>query len=482
MISLLRNPRLRLLFAIIAVCLAVTAYLRVTLDFNAPYMDECDYLFVGRLYLEGKDWGSQAYIFGSDISLYILGIFDTLGGYIPARAMAAFLGVLSLFFFFKYAQELLKNTGIAIFSTIILSLAAPHIFISKYATYDIICYVFFTASLWVGLQGLRSHSLKTTLLATLLFLLAVLTKYVAIGYAPFLFLVVFVRNKRNALIAAGFFAALLGLYILANFAELKQLYFNHIIGSHQGRSTYWQVLQLVFRYTALLYILAFFAIIFKKNFPFKDRSLWTLLMLSLPIILYHLRSRDLISACKHMVYPATFLAPIAGAMFTTLLKANFRPRVVKLLPYFALPALALIGFFQTREMENSFPDTRNVVAFLKDKITPQTRIISEDSYLFRYYFYPKLSLKNLPELGYHDNNMDGKFEEQDVVDAVWEGKFDYVFLTGQITPELTRKLREGVLPNSYVKIFSEPFKNSEAMRRNASGNMEIYGLKSVFKK
>jgi hypothetical protein len=169
-------------------------------------------------------------------------------------------------------------------------------------------------------------------------------------------------------------------------------------------------------------------------------------------------------------------------MFTTLLKENFRPRVLKLLPYLALPVLAAIAFFQTREMENSYPDTREAITFLKEKITPQTKIISEDPYLFRYHFYPALPLKNFAELGYHDNNLDGKSEEQDVIDAVWEGKFDYVFLTGQITPELTRKLREGVLPNSYVRIFSEPFKNSEVMRRNASGTMEIYGLKSVFKK
>jgi hypothetical protein len=482
MFPFFKNPALRSLFAVIAICLAVSGFLRLTLNFNAPYMDEADYLFVGRLYLEGHDWASQSYIFGSDIPIYILGFFDALGGHLAARIGAFLLGILSLFFFFKFAQSLFKSTAPAIFSVVILALSSAHIFISKFATYDIICYTFFAGSLWAGMHAVRTNSLKTTLLATTLFCLAFLSKYVALAYAPFFFLVLLFKSRRNAIIAGALVCAICGIYIWVNLQELTALWQNHVVGSHAPKSDYAQVLGYIMGYTALLYGVYALGVIFKKRFGFSDRMLISMLLLSLPLLLYHVRTRDLISAFKHMVYPATFLSAVAGGMISALLKENFHPKLLKVMPYLLLPFLIITGYFQVRDMENSFPDTRNSIAFLKEKINPQTRIISEDPYLFRYYFYPKMGLKNFAETGYHDNNLDGKFEDQDVIDAVWEGKFDYVFLTGQITPHLSQKLREGVLPNSYVKIFSEDFKNSEVMRRNASGRVEIYGLKSAFKK
>lgn len=482
MISLLRNPSLRPLFVIIALCAAVTAFLRITLHFSAPYMDECDYLFVGRLYLEGRDWASQTYIFGSDIPLYILGFFDLLGGYIAARAGASLLGILSLFFFFKFCQHLFKSTTPAVFSALVLSLSAPHIFISKFATYDIICYTFFTAALWAGMRAVRVNSLKMTLLATVLFCLAFLSKYVAIAYAPFFFMILFYKNRRHALWAALIVCVVAGAYIFTNSTELAALWQNHVVGSHAPQSGLAQVISYLLGYTAVLYILFVIGAFFKKQFAFSDRMLLSMFLLSLPLTLYHVRSLDLISAFKHMVFPATFLAPIAGAMISTLLKANFQPYFLKRLPYFILPVIAITAFFQTKNMEHSFPDAERTIDFLKAKVTLETKIMSEDPYLFRYYFYPKLPLNHFSETGYHDNNLDGKFEEQDVIDAVWDGKFDYVFLTGQITPELTAKLREGVLPNSYTRVYSEDFKNLEVMRRDAHGRMEVYALKNSVKK
>ncbi|HYF03237.1 MAG TPA: glycosyltransferase family 39 protein [Patescibacteria group bacterium] len=476
--TFLQNPPLRPILAVIAMCLLVSAYLRLTLGFSGPYMDEADYLFVGRIYLEGRDWASQTYIFGSDIPLYILGFFDSLGGYMAARVGSALLGILSLFFFFKFSQHLFKSTTPAIFSVLVLALAAPHIFISKFATYDIICYTFFTAALWAGMRSIRTNSFKTLLLASTLFCLAFLSKYIAIAYAPFFFAILFFKNKRHAVWSAVIVGAVAGIYILANSAELTMLWQNHVVGSHAPKSSLAQVISYILSYTAVLYSMYAIGVFFKKQFGFSRRMLVSMGVLSLPLIAYHVRSLDLISAFKHMIFPATFLAPVAGWMISTLLKTNFQPYFLKRLPYFILPVFTIIAVFQTRNMENSFPDTRKMIAFLSNKIKPETKVMSEDAYLFRYYFYPKMPMNHFAETGYHDNNLDGKFEEQDVIDAIWDGKFDYVFLTGQITPELTQKLREGVLPNSYIRIYSENFKNSEVMRRNAGGRMEIYGLKN----
>ena len=75
---------------------------------------------------------------------------------------------------------------------------------------------------------------------------------------------------------------------------------------------------------------------------------------------------------------------------------------------------------------------------------------------------------------WYDNNHDGKREAQDVIDAVWDGKFEYVYLNGLILRELGDELKRGVLKNRYDCILTIPFHNSTVMNPINTGFLSLY--------
>ncbi len=79
--------------------LLVLFSLIVRLDFHdhPAQMDEYDYLFVGNWLLSGQSWPTYSYIFGSDLSWYILAWGDSvMGGLDGARAIAGLFGLASI--------------------------------------------------------------------------------------------------------------------------------------------------------------------------------------------------------------------------------------------------------------------------------------------------------------------------------------------------------------------------------------------------
>jgi hypothetical protein len=73
-----------------------------------------------------------------------------------------------------------------------------------------------------------------------------------------------------------------------------------------------------------------------------------------------------------------------------------------------------------------------------------------------------------------DNDGDNIHEARDVVAAVWEGKFDYVYLNGLVAPALSEVLRNEVLPHSYEKVVEIPFSTSPVMSTVTTGSLKVY--------
>lgn len=92
----------------------------------------------------------------------------------------------------------------------------------------------------------------------------------------------------------------------------------------------------------------------------------------------------------------------------------------------------------------------------------------------RYAAFSKLPQNRIKELGWLDNNMDGKFEKKDVVEALWDRKFTYVFLTNLIQPQANNDLR-GIMRNrGYQQVLAIPWQTSGVMSRQTSGVLELY--------
>jgi hypothetical protein len=480
------------LFALaIAAAVIVVLWLRVSLNYNSPYLDECDYMFVGRVLLAGIEWKTHTYIFSSDLPLFVMGVADKLGGYLTARSLAAVLGVWSLWWYYRAVKVMFahehsteQSSGhSARWAVGILALQAPHIFISKFATYDIVCMAFFAPALWSAAKALceeRSTAklMQYALLASALLFCAVMSKYIALAYAPILVLLLLTRSRSAAVAAFGFGAAALGAYVFAHREDLLLLYNVQILGDHKANSDYAQILGIIAQYCGLFVALLVGAwmLVRSKTTFLSPKIYLCLLACALPLPLYHIYTRDLLSLNKHAVYATLFLTPILADLLRRGFDAPLLPRWrMHLFGTLAITAMTALAWYHVHQMQCAFPNTSRVVSYVRANSTAQTSIMSEDPYLFRYHFFPTLSIPQLAEITWFDNNLDGKHEEQDVVDALWEGKFEYVYINEQNTPyELRRKLTEDVLPRCYELVYEEPYQISQVMNRHNVGAMRLY--------
>ncbi len=460
---------------------AIAVWHRASLGFNGAYLDESDYLYVSRLIEAGVPWKTYTYMFSSHIPLHVLGFGETHGGLIGARAVAAVLGLASLGFAFCAARALLGSSRVAAWSTLVLLVQAPHLFISKFATYDIVAFTFFTLSLWLLLTALRSkrYGWLLCLLASAAFAAAVLSKYVIIAMAPGMALLVAIRRPKLLLFALAPCVALVGEYVHRHWPDLKQLYQHQIKGAHAGNSTRLQIATIAGFYLGPL--LVFFAgglawLVARSGVTWRALRVHVLgLVLALPLIALHLRSRDMVSMYKHMVLPALALAPLAGWLLHRLSRYSLAA------PLAICAALTGLGVWQARRMEHGFVDLRPLLAELGPRMGPTTTVISEEGYALRYAFAGATTGRGLYEMTWFDNNGDGDHTSQDVIDAIWDGKPDYVVVYGQVMPELAHKLREGVLTHQYRKVFDQPYKLSDVMTRIRTGRVELWKRNGTYK-
>lgn len=478
--SSLAPRRAMVLGLVFGVFAAISLWQRLHLAFNGPYLDESDYLYVGRVLRSNTAWNTYTYVFSSHLPLRILGFGEEAGGLLGARALAALLGLCSLGFFFGATRRLFDSTPVAAWAVLLLALLASHVFISKFATYDIVCFFFFTASMWMLVEGLRHRTFGwlRCLLASVLFGVAVLSKYVVIIHAPVLALIVAVRRPR--LLAAALLpcAALLTLYTYRHWPDLQVLYQGQILHAHARNSSRLHILYTAALYTGPLLVLALAGLAMQAA---RTGVVWRairthcfLLLLAMPLIAMHVRSADIVSMFKHMVYPAAMLTPLAAWFLHRLSRRRMA------LACAITGALAGIGLYQTRQMERSFPDLRPMVSYLQDRLSPNTTILTEEGYVFRYAF-PDLPARNLYEFTWFDNDKDGKRTPKDVTDAVWDGKPDYVMTFGQITPHLTEKLRSAILRHQYHKVYEQPYELSSVMTSATRGVVELWRRNGTYK-
>jgi hypothetical protein len=468
------------LAAAIGISLGVSVWLRLQLNFNAAYVDEADYLFVGRMLWLGKPWPTHTYIFSSDLPLYLLGLGDQLGGLIGGRVISGLCGLVSLYSFYRAVLLLFNDRQVALLAVLLLGIQAPHLFISKFATYDVICLAFFATALWLFIAACVGQGKSVLLLgsgAGLTFFLAMMSKYIVVVYCPLLFVAALLCRRQVAWVFALLVTLLSVAYVGYYRADLAVLYHSQIAAAHAANATYGEILEIAAWYLAplsLLWAWAFYRSWTRPEFRSSPAMLGLFLVFAVPLIGYHLKSRDMISMYKHMVYGAVFLCPVGALLLCDLLRQCTFPRLSVGIVSCLLLAMTAAGFLQVKEMERAYPDHRPVLSWLVPRVDAQTTILSEDPYLFRHALFPTVRNGRMFEMTWFDNNMDGRGTAQDVIDAVWDGKFDYVYLNDVITPSLAKKLRTEVLHHKYEKVQDLPFLTSAVMSKNTTGSLSLY--------
>lgn len=462
-----------------------SAALRVQLGFNGGHIDEYDYLFVGKQLLAGQPWATYGYIFGSNLDWYILGMGEALGGLEGARAVAGLLGLVSLLGLYRWVRQLYQSVAVAWLSVALFSMQAAHIFISRFATYDIIALAFFSlalAPLLTACQREGKARYLALLAAVVLCALAVTSKYIVVVYVPLLTLLALWLSPVVGVLFGVGMTLLLGAYVGWHWQDLQGLYTIQIKGTHGANSNYAFILHMETLYLALPLLMWLLALGWQalrlRGQALRERTTLILLVslvFALPLAAYHLQGKNMISLFKHLVYALFFLTPVmAWLLWQVLQRFNFQLAAQAVAASVVL-GMGWLNYGLLQEMEHAYPDVRPIIdALASQPLDENTTIASEDPYLMRYATFGKIPQNRIKELGWMDNNRDGKYEKKDAVEAVWDSKFTYVFLNNLIQPKANQDLRGVMLSRGYEKVLEIPWQTSQIMSRQDKGVLELY--------
>ena len=486
MSGLSRRLPLLFFFAVLALLLAASAYLRLQFDFNAGHMDEYDYLFVGHRLLSGLSWPSYTYIFGSDLNWYLLGLGDRfLGGLSGARMVAGVFGVLSLLGMYLFTYVLWRSRLIALIAASLLALQSIQLFISRFATYDIISFACFSlalAPLVLTCQKTDRSRYLYLLLSVVLMSLAITSKYVVILYMPLLAGLALLRAPKIGFTFGALVGVVLLSYVALHWEALQRLYEVQIKGVHgTGNGSFEYIIWSEIKYLWLSLLAWLVAVVWRalecgRGF-WRDTQWHQLLLLglfALPMAAYHLNALNMISLFKHLIYSLYFLIPAFAWLIGMVLKEQSFRYLKQGLASAALVGVSYVSYQQLLEMETAYADVSSVLQQVDGELNHQSTILSEDPYLFRYLGVDTIPQVQIKESGWLDNNRDGKHEPKDVIEAIWDSKFSYVYLNDQLHPSLNVKLRKMLALKKYQALWSEDYEISDVMSRKTKGTMSLF--------
>ncbi len=462
---------------LISAALLLAIQPRLNFGFNSGHMDEYDYLFAGKMLLLGIEWPTHTYIFGADFNWYPFAGLDFFTNNLSATRVVSLLwGVLSLIGMFQFTKALWNNRFAAASSTALLSVEAAHIYTSKYISYDIVSFCLFVWSLYFILIALSEKNAKNRwlLAGSTLIALAVLSKYIVVLYLPLIAAAAFYINVKRALIGTLLVTSIIGLYVLTWKNDLSILLSVQLSDTHTNNSHIGDILERVLAQQLILYGLLAIAIALIAQMARKKYVVAiALIVFSLPMIFYHLYSENLISLYKHLVYNSIFLIPIIAYAFALLVEH------VKSFWFSGVTGVAVIVCFafynntQLTGMEQGFPNSSAMLNTLPS-VKKSDSVLSENPYLFRYHLHNKLSQDNIKESNWFDNNRDGIIESTDIEQAIWDRKFEYVYLNDQVHKYKNVQYRQLLEQRGYHLLYNSAYKISDKLTNNTEGHLTLY--------
>jgi len=444
----------------LCLCIPVMLLLRTQFSGVAGHMDEYDYLFVGKTLLAGGTWPTLSYIFGWDQTWLLFAWGEKLfGGLLGARAIAALFGAVSIVGMYAFVYALWRNPLTASIAALLLGFEGAHLYTSALVTYDIVCFTAFICALPCILYTCQSDSKKLiwTILSCTALSIAVLSKYVAVIYLPLIAIVVLRYSPRHAFIGMLIIATVLIAYATQNFDQLRILYEVQILDTHVTNATHKDILHRTVRQLLMVLFLAGFGVIYSiVTRHIEVKKLLVLATFSLPLFIYHLASQNVIALQKHLMFSSLFLIPIIAWWLHEFYDrgGQSHSRVAVILS--CIVAYAFINTDNLSIMRSSYPDVGNI-RVIANQIKSTDTVLSEDPYLFRYLLMDSVAQHQIKETTWLDNDLDGKYDESDVEHAVWDKKFDYVFLNDQVHQELNDTLRTMLFIQNYELVFENHY-------------------------
>jgi hypothetical protein len=312
----------------VAAIIALQALLSLALIWsNTAYIDEADYLWVGRLalrsWLHGIPWpGSSSFTLSGSPVIYppIGALIDDVGGLAGARILSMLFMLATTVLLYSVTTTII-NRRAALFASALWALSEPALRLA-FATYDPMS-VFLTAlSAWLIVQtAYRRHPIVLAVLSVLALALANAAAYSGIVIDPVVVAFAFVvwrprMGARRALAYfSGFGAALVGGFVLVVVATGSwrgtATIFNRHAPDHQSLTL---VLSELWSYSGFLIAFALIGVFIAFRLETSRRaSLIAVLGLGvLAVPVGQILFRTAWSADKHVAYSFWFAAMAAG--------------------------------------------------------------------------------------------------------------------------------------------------------------------------
>lgn len=452
----------------IVLALAVAILLRSDLSYRTAFLDEAYNMFGGWQLLHGQEAYAMIHHMGWYVFSYIpLGLAGWLAGLEYARALNAVWGVLTVLFVMMAARRVYGEIAGTIAAGI-FAVYGPAIFISTFATYDSLSVLLVSIAVYLWVTALLENK-KNYLyaLGSLVMTSAVLTKYAAgmvavlsVAYGTMVaigamitipskgsqgILIRLDRGILKKLVWTGLPFILLPLYLLVFKDQLAELLRRQVlIKQSSSANIEWQILKEFTRYLWLPMFLSLLALDERRNRAISVGFL----VVGLSMLPYHLLNKDETTLFKHTCYMLVGLAPLAAGGVVTTLKSLVGEHLtrVRLSIVSSVVGLLIVGYLgvvgqqMLPQLHSYWPDTTELIQYLRTHVKQDDIILMEQGAVARYYLIARGVPGHIPqevfETWWYEDEQGQGGEAHLFERAVTQKRFDFIVFDYTVTKDL----------------------------------------------
>jgi hypothetical protein len=437
--------------------LLLASILRSNLSYRTAFNDEALHLYGWWQLLNGQESSAMYHYMGwwvfSDIPL---GIASSIGGLEGARALNAVWGVITVLVVMMIARKLYGKIA-GYIAAGIFAVDGLAIYFSTYAHYDSLSFLLVSVGIYLWVIGLSDNRDYVLALGSSVMTLAIFTKYTAglvavmcVTFGLAVGIREMVKNTAseskdtsillNARIRRKLFLTIMPFLVLLLYAfiymdPLINVY-KVMLARHCDFCGRWWVLKTYFNFLWLPFLMGSLALFHRRNQFFSTG----LFAVGISILLYHLLNRDGFTLFKHTSYALVGLAPLAAGGIVMTVKGLLKHRVENsefanrmtsaLLGIVIIVYLGANGQSILPGYRSYWPDTTELMQYLRTNVKDGDNILMEAGAVARYYLIAKGTTGHIPkrvvdQFGYKDERGRGK---EAYKRAVTEKRFAFVVL------------------------------------------------------
>jgi len=410
------------------------------LNYNSPFLDEAQYLILGRKVLVGHWQESNPFAWVGGMPLFYPTLSAVFGfwGITGSRLLNALLGTISVYLLYlivrylKLSNNDQDNETSAIIAASFLAVLAVPLYLSRLAIYDMLSFTLLLAGLVLLLKSLKSEKQKDWRKENWYFGAAVfiaasyLAKYISFIIFPVVALAAFWQAKINGnhevRLYLKYFLLPLSTIVIG-YALWQYPALIHFQEEQISKATSHSVVILKSFYSYSLPVLLPAAIGALLLFFKSSRTALVLIILALTPLAVHLATNNSAASGQHSYLTVIFLLPLASYGLQSFI--GRWPRFGNLLLGLLFIATFFYSYSQLLKLERAWPNTDKAMDFLKTRTSDHEKILSSQD---------DVTLLALPN--FRDENITGIFDfkyknltgSQAYSLALSENFFDFVLL------------------------------------------------------